>query len=102
ELLRRIYDVDRARHRARLERLAWTFEIGGLLDRPVSELSLRQRLRCEIAASLPPRPGPLLPDGPTLRPRITPQAARRAPLGEAASSGGAGGGGGDDGAADFP
>ena len=82
ELLRRIYDVDRARHRARLERLALTFEIGGLLDRPVSELSLGQRIRCEIAASLLHGPGLLLLDEPTIGLDVTAKAALRDHLGE--------------------
>lgn len=82
ELLRRIYDIARPAHQARLERLTATFDIGGLLDRPVSELSLGQRIRCEIAASLLHGPGLLLLDEPTIGLDVTAKAALRDHLGE--------------------
>lgn len=86
ELLRRIYDVDRAVHRARRERLAATFDIAGLLDRPVAELSLGQRIRCEIAASLLHAPGLLLLDEPTIGLDVTAKAALRDHLGQLSRS----------------
>jgi len=86
ELLRRIYDVERAVHRARLERLAGTFDIAGLLDRPVAELSLGQRIRCEIAAALLHAPGLLLLDEPTIGLDVTAKAALRDHLGQLSRS----------------
>ena len=81
ELLRRIYDVERPAHQARLARLTETFDIGELLDRPVSELSLGQRIRCEIAAALLHGPGLLLLDEPTIGLDVTAKAALRDHLG---------------------
>ena len=82
ELLRRIYDIERPAHQARLARLTATFDIGALLDRPVSELSLGQRIRCEIAAALLHGPGVLLLDEPTIGLDVTAKAALRDHLGE--------------------
>ena len=82
ELLRRIYDIARPVHLARLARLTATFDIGALLDRPVSELSLGQRIRCEIAASLLHGPGVLLLDAPTIGLDVTAKAALRDHLAE--------------------
>ena len=82
ELLRRIYDIARPAHLARLARLTATFDIGALLDRPVSELSLGQRIRCEIAASLLHGPSLLLLDEPTIGLDVTAKAALRDHLGE--------------------
>jgi ABC-2 type transport system ATP-binding protein len=54
-LLRRIYDQDRKVFDARLERLVERFALSAYLDQPVQRLSLGQRMRCEITASLLPR-----------------------------------------------
>ena len=81
ELLRRSYDVDRAAHQVRLQRLAATFDIAGLLDRPVAELSLGQRMRCEIAAALLHAPGLVLLDEPTIGLDVTAKAVLRDHLG---------------------
>ena len=51
-LLRRIYDVDQATFDRRLSQLVGRFGLGPVLDQPVQRLSLGQRLRCEIVASL--------------------------------------------------
>jgi ABC-2 type transport system ATP-binding protein len=63
-LLRRIYERERSPHERRLERLVEALELGAELHKPVRELSLGQRMRCEIVASLlhepeAPRQGPL-------------------------------------------
>ncbi len=66
ELLRRIYSVDAARYQDQLRRLGDLLELGPLLDTPVRKLSLGQRMRCEIAASLLHQPEILFLDEPTI------------------------------------
>ena len=66
ELLGRVYELSPAEHRARLRDLVEAFELGPLLDKPVSQLSLGQRMRAEIAASLLHRPRILFLDEPTI------------------------------------
>jgi ABC-2 type transport system ATP-binding protein len=66
ELLGRVYEMDRAVHRTRLRSLVEAFELGPFLDKPVSQLSLGQRMRAEIAASLLHRPRILFLDEPTI------------------------------------
>jgi viologen exporter family transport system ATP-binding protein len=65
-LLRCVYDVDRERHRRRVETLTALFGIGRLVDTPVRQLSLGERMRCEIAASLLHEPRLLFLDEPTI------------------------------------
>src|SRR5262249_31130071 len=77
DLLGRIYGLTRARQAERQERLAHAFAIRDLLDRPVSQLSLGQRLRCEVAASLLHAPAILLLDEPTIGLDVTAKAALR-------------------------
>jgi ABC-2 type transport system ATP-binding protein len=66
ELLGKVYEVDAAEHRQRLKRLVDVFDLGSFLDQPVSQLSLGQRMRAEIAASLLHRPRILFLDEPTI------------------------------------
>ncbi|WP_119461366.1 ATP-binding cassette domain-containing protein [Rhodospirillaceae bacterium SYSU D60014] len=77
ELLGHIYGLERARQRERLARLARIFAIDDLLDRPVAQLSLGQRLRCEITAALLHGPAVLLLDEPTIGLDVTAKAALR-------------------------
>jgi ABC-2 type transport system ATP-binding protein len=65
-LLGRVYDVDEREHRARLASLASVFELGAFLDTPVRQLSLGERMRCEIVASLLHAPQMLFLDEPTI------------------------------------
>ena len=66
DLLKDIYGVTQAEYRANLELLAETLDLGDLLGTPVRQLSLGQRMRCEIAASLLHGPGILFLDEPTI------------------------------------
>lgn len=65
-LLGDIYRVDRARLRERQARLSSELGLEGLLSCPARHLSLGQRMRCEIAASLLHEPDILFLDEPTI------------------------------------
>src|SRR6478736_3678908 len=52
DLLRRIYRVDTDRHRRNLTEFTELLGLGDLLDTPVRQLSLGQRMRGDIAAAL--------------------------------------------------
>ncbi len=65
-LLGNVYDVPPATLRQRIEELVDVFEIGDLLDQPVRKLSLGERIRCEMAASLIHHPEILFLDEPTI------------------------------------
>ena len=66
DLLAHIYELPAADYRSRLARLVELFEIGEHLASPVRKLSLGERMRCEIAASLLHRPQILFLDEPTI------------------------------------
>ncbi|HEV2652261.1 MAG TPA: ATP-binding cassette domain-containing protein [Rhizomicrobium sp.] len=76
-LLRRIYDVDKATFERRQSQLVERFGLGDLMDQPVQRLSLGQRMRCEIVASLLHGPALLFLDEPTIGLDITAKAAIR-------------------------
>jgi ABC-2 type transport system ATP-binding protein len=76
-LLRRIYDQDRRLFTGRLDRLVERFGLAGFLDQPVQRLSLGQRMRCEITASLLHGPELLFLDEPTIGLDVTAKAAIR-------------------------
>jgi len=65
-LLGDIYEVSKNDYKARLNYLVDIFDIGDLLKTPVRKLSLGQRVRCEIAASLLHQPKILFLDEPTI------------------------------------
>ncbi len=66
DLLRHIYKVEAGAYRRRLEELVGVLEIGPLLDVPVRQLSLGQRMRCDLAAALLHDPALLFLDEPTI------------------------------------
>ena len=65
-LFGKIYELDDGETKKRIEHLSEAFEIGDLLETPVRKLSLGQRMRCEVAASLLHRPKLLLLDEPSI------------------------------------
>ncbi len=65
-LFGKIYELDDRELKGRIAFLAEAFEIEELLETPVRKLSLGQRMRCEVAASLLHRPRVLLLDEPSI------------------------------------
>lgn len=66
ELLRDIYSIPGEVYRESLDELTGLLDLGELLRSPARQLSLGQRMRCEIAASLLHRPRILFLDEPTI------------------------------------
>ena len=66
ELLREIYRIPESTYRRNLEQLTNMLDLSQLLKTPVRQLSLGQRMRCEIAASLLHDPRILFLDEPTI------------------------------------
>lgn len=65
-LFGKIYELDDRETKKRVDFLSEAFEIQDLLETPVRKLSLGQRMRCEVAASLLHRPKLLLLDEPSI------------------------------------
>ncbi len=65
-LFGKIYELDDRQTKQRIAYLAEAFEIEDLLETPVRKLSLGQRMRCEVAASLLHKPKLLLLDEPSI------------------------------------
>lgn len=66
ELLKDIYNIPRKTYLSSRDRLIDALNLEGLLETPVRQLSLGQRMRCEIAASLLHEPRILFLDEPTI------------------------------------
>ncbi len=66
ELLKDIYSIPDSQYRQSLEELTELLNLKELLRSPTRQLSLGQRMRCEIAASLLHRPRILFLDEPTI------------------------------------
>lgn len=65
-MLRDIYRVEDARYQKTLTRLTELLDLGEIVKTPARQLSLGQRMRCEIAASLLHSPKILFLDEPTI------------------------------------
>jgi ABC-2 type transport system ATP-binding protein len=65
-LLRDIYKVPELKYKQNLNRLTEILDLGEFLGTPVRQLSLGQRMRCEITASLLHSPRILFLDEPTI------------------------------------
>ncbi|WNC15889.1 ATP-binding cassette domain-containing protein [Brevibacillus brevis] len=65
-LLKSVYKVDNAEGDRWLDRLIEELDIGSFVSQPVRKLSLGQRMRCEVAASLIHKPKLLFLDEPTV------------------------------------
>lgn len=66
QLLRKVYRVSAAEYKVRLDELVERLQLQELLNRPVRKLSLGQRMRCELAASLIHNPSIVFLDEPTI------------------------------------
>lgn len=65
-LLSKIYEIDNTTYKNQLKDLVDLFEIEPFLNKPVRQLSLGERMRCEIVASLLHKPKILFLDEPTI------------------------------------
>ncbi len=65
-LLARIYELDQKKYKQRVHFLIDSFDVSGFLHTPVRKLSLGQRMRCEVIASLLHNPKILFLDEPTI------------------------------------
>ncbi len=78
ELNRAIFEVAPADYRTRLAELTELLDLGDLLRKPVRNLSLGERMKCEVAGSLLHRPQILFLDEPTIGLDVTMQRRIRA------------------------
>ena len=76
-LNRAIYDVPEPEYRERLAELVGLLDLAPLLDKPVRQLSLGERMKCELCAALLHRPSILFLDEPTLGLDVSAQDAIR-------------------------
>ncbi len=68
-----IYDIPQEQFRSTLDELVQLLDLGALLTKPVRNLSLGERMKCELAAALLHRPRVLFLDEPTLGVDVTMQ-----------------------------
>jgi ABC-2 type transport system ATP-binding protein len=76
-LNRAIYDLPRAQFEETLGELSRLLELGDLVNRPTRQLSLGERMKCELAAALLHRPRVLFLDEPTIGLDVSMQATVR-------------------------
>lgn len=73
ELNRAIYRIPATDYRSMLDELTELLELGALLRKPVRNLSLGERMKCEVAAALLHRPSVVFLDEPTIGLDVTMQ-----------------------------
>ncbi len=73
ELNQVIYRIPRDSYRSMVTELTELLDLGSLLKKPVRNLSLGERMKCEIAAALLHRPGVVFLDEPTIGLDVTMQ-----------------------------
>jgi ABC-2 type transport system ATP-binding protein len=78
ELNRAIYEVPRAQFRQTVDELVSLLELEELIHKPTRQLSLGERMKCELAAALIHRPRVLFLDEPTIGLDVSMQATLRA------------------------
>jgi ABC-2 type transport system ATP-binding protein len=76
-LNRAIYDIPRAQYAETLAELTRLLELGPLLGKPTRQLSLGERMKCELAVALLHRPRVLFLDEPTIGLDVSMQATVR-------------------------
>jgi ABC-2 type transport system ATP-binding protein len=76
-LNRAIYDLPAAQFQETLDELSRLLELGDLVNRPTRQLSLGERMKCELAAALLHRPRVLFLDEPTIGLDVSMQATVR-------------------------
>jgi ABC-2 type transport system ATP-binding protein len=77
ELNRAIYDVPRLQFKQTLDELVALLELEELVNKPTRQLSLGERMKCELAAALIHRPKVLFMDEPTIGLDVSMQATMR-------------------------
>ncbi len=63
---RAVFDVPQAEFAATLAELTELLDLGDIIDKPTRQLSLGERMKCELAAALLHRPSTLFLDEPTI------------------------------------
>jgi ABC-2 type transport system ATP-binding protein len=77
ELNRAVYEIPRAQYQATVQELSELLELGDLIHKPTRQLSLGERMKCELAAALLHRPRVLFLDEPTIGLDVSMQATVR-------------------------
>jgi ABC-2 type transport system ATP-binding protein len=78
ELNRAIYDVDRLDYRRTIDELITLLKLEDLIGKPTRQLSLGERMKCELAAALVHSPKVLFLDEPTIGLDVSMQSVVRA------------------------
>ncbi len=76
-LNRAIYEIPRPEFESRIRELSDLLDLGRVVDKPTRQLSLGERMKCELAASLIHRPRVLFLDEPTIGLDVTMQTTVR-------------------------
>ncbi len=76
-LNRAVYDIPRPRFEETVRELTALLELGDLVNKPTRQLSLGERMKCELAAALLHRPQVLFLDEPTIGLDVSMQATVR-------------------------